>query len=99
MPMTLGEAAGREEPLALGLPATRLSLLGLALAGAGEVLRAALPLGPRVVLGGLVLGIGALLAWARLLDLPASGWAIRLVAFWLRTLAARMEGALWREAE
>ncbi len=84
--------------MALGLPPARLALLGLVLAGGAAALRAPLPLEPRVLLAGLVLGPGSLLAWARLLELSALGWLKRLGAYWLRSLAGRAERSNWTDA-
>jgi hypothetical protein len=84
--------------MALGLPPARLALLGLVLAGAAAALRAPLPLEPRAVLAGLVLGFGSILAWARLLELSAPGWCARLAAYWLRSLARRTERSPWVDA-
>ncbi len=84
--------------MALGLPPARLALLGLVLAGGTAVLRAPLPLEPRAILAGLVLGPGSLLAWVRLLELSALGWVERLVAYWLRSLARRAERPSWTDA-
>ncbi len=84
--------------MALGLPPARLALLGLVLAGGAAVLRAPLPLEPRAILAGLVLGPGSLLAWARLLELSALGWVERLVTYWLRSLAWQAERSSWTDA-
>ena len=84
--------------MALGLPPARLALLGLVLAGGAVALRAPLPLGLRVLLAGLVLGPGSLLAWARLLELSALGWVERLGAYWIRSLAGRAERSTWTDA-
>ncbi len=84
--------------MALGLPPARLALLGLVLAGVAAALRAPLPLEPRAILAGLVLGPGSLLAWARVLDVSALGWCARLAAYWLRSLAGRAERSSWMDA-
>jgi hypothetical protein len=88
------DTQGHEDVVALGLPASRLALVGAGLAGTLAIFNLPVPDGLRGVLGASLLLLTAMLAWLRLGGLPLMDWARRGVGFGLRqrTQTARTAG-------
>jgi hypothetical protein len=78
------DTQAHEDVVALGLPASRLALVGAGLVGTLATFNLPLPEGLRGVLGAWLLLVTAALAWLRLEGLPLIDWARRGVGFGLR---------------
>jgi hypothetical protein len=94
------DTQGHEDVVALGLPASRLALVGVGLAGTLATLNLPIPEGLRGVLGAWLLLVTTALAWLRLEGLPLVDWARRGVGFGLRRkIQAAPAGGDWVRAD